>query len=222
MTHDDQPGSARTPGGGHGPDGQPQPVAEVDQKLAGDDRPESARTAAGEPVPVSEVAVPAGEPAAPPDAVAGHRPDGQPRPVAEVDEKLFEALTPLHRVRWITLIGFGCLLVAAVIILAVLYGGDHKQLAAERGLAARQQQVIAAQQVSLARQAAAIKASCRFYQSLTAVPVTPVPPVKRPSKVLVQLVTGARTAYRGEGCGKLPPPTASLTHWAKVYGVPVS
>jgi hypothetical protein len=221
MTDDDQPGAAPAADAGHGGDGQPRPVAEVDQDLSGDDQPGTARTAGGESGPVSEVAVPGGS-AAPPDVVAGHGVDGQPRPVAEVDQNLFEALTPLHRVRWITLTGFGCLLVAAVIILAVLYGGDHSQLATERGLAARQQQVITAQQVALARQAAAIKASCRFYQSLTAVPVTPVPPVKRPSKVLVQLVAGARAAYRGEGCGKLPPAPASLVHWAKVYGVPVS
>lgn len=129
-----------------------------------------------------------------PEPERGRRADGEPRPVAEIDDRLFDALRPLHRVRWITLTTYALFITAAVIILAVLYRNQME----------------------------AIRTSCRFYGAIAGIPAQPAPPANTPpSKVLITLIAGARDSYVGQGCGPLPAPSAGLTHWASVYHIPV-
>lgn len=147
-------------------------------------------------------------PALPPE------PDGHPRPVAEIDEGLRGMLSNGRAVFRGLLAGATLLLMAAVIALAFLYGGDHGQLRAEQRLASRQQAQLAAQQ-------AALQSSCRFWEALTSLPAAPTPPATRPSRVLIVLIASGRDAQAGEHCGPLPAAPADLTHWAQVYNVPV-
>ena len=150
-------------------------------------------------------------------------PDGEPRPVAEIDEDLFDYLKPLHRARWALLTGFGCLLMAVVIILSLLYARDHQQLHDEQLLAARQQQLITAQAADLAAEGKRIRASCGFWAGLAGLPATPASPRPgaRPTRTAVVIIAGSRDAYQGQGCGKLAPPDPSLVRWARFYHIPV-
>jgi hypothetical protein len=71
------------------------------------------------------------------------------------------------------------------------------------------------------QQTDAIRASCRFYGALAAIPAQPTPPQTRPSKLLIVFIAGSRDAFAGQGCGPLPLPGPGLVHWAQVYGIPV-
>jgi hypothetical protein len=135
------------------------------------------------------------EPAAAPGVpVPGHRPDGEPRPVSEIDQNLFEQLQPLHRARWITLTAYALLVTVGLAVLAFLYF----------------------------QQQAEVRASCRFYGALTSIPLTATPPATKPSRLAVTFIAGARDAYAGQGCpDPLPPAAPSLIHWGHVYGIPV-
>jgi len=64
-----------------------------------------------------------------------------------------------------------------------------------------------------------LHASCTFWRDLGTAPVTPIPPVKRPSKLGISIVVGSRFAYLGENCGKLPVPSPELEKWAAYYSL---
>jgi len=64
-----------------------------------------------------------------------------------------------------------------------------------------------------------LHASCSFWRELGTAPVSPVPPVKRPSKLGISIVVGSRYAYLGQECGKLPPPSPDLEKWAAYYNL---
>lgn len=131
----------------------------------------------------------------------GRGADGEPRPVAEVDEDLLRALAPLHKVRWVFLTGAGLLMAAGLIFLAVAAGGFRAQLHAAQ---------------------AEIRASCRFYRTAAGLPLRPTPPLTRPSPVVVTLIASSRDAYHGQGCRPaLGPPPRELARWAAQYGVPL-
>jgi hypothetical protein len=117
----------------------------------------------------------------------------EPRPVTDLDEHLSATLTAVHRARWIFLASLGAVLVAAVIILGVVV---HQQQSA-------------------------LRASCHWWRVLAPVPVTIVPPARKPSVLSVTLIAGAREAYAGQRCGHLPPAAPSLRRWAAYYHVPV-
>lgn len=151
-----------------------------------------------------------------PAGTAGGQPQaGEPLPVAVVDERLLEALTPLHRVRWVFLTGTGLVFAAALIFLAFAAGGFRSQLHATQRQLAAARAVISSQQGE-------IEASCRFYRTAAGLPLRAVPPLTRPSLVVVTLVASSRDAYRGENCvPALPPPSPGVVRWARVYGVPL-
>ena len=69
------------------------------------------------------------------------------------------------------------------------------------------------------KQQVELQASCKFWHQLSVVPVTPVPPVKTPSKLGISIVIGSRYAYLGQECGKLPPPSPELEKWAAYYNL---
>jgi hypothetical protein len=67
-----------------------------------------------------------------------------------------------------------------------------------------------------------LTAACGFYRDLTSISVKPVPPVRRPSRLSVLLITHARSAYIGLGCHPgINSPDPSLVFWARYYGIPV-
>lgn len=67
------------------------------------------------------------------------------------------------------------------------------------------------------RQQKELQASCSFWKQLGTAPVTPIPPVTRPSKLGISIVVGSRFAYLGENCGTLPVPSPELEKWAAYY-----
>jgi hypothetical protein len=151
----------------------------------------------------------------------GNGPDGEPRPVADVDQNLPDVIRAFHRTRWYVLLGAGILLTGAVVFLLVTGHSRDVALAREQQLAAQQAGQLAAQQRLLRAEHAANHASCRFWASIAALDVQPPPPAPRPSKALVTIVASARDAYAGQSCGRLPPASGSLTRWARYYQVPV-
>lgn len=120
--------------------------------------------------------------------------EGEPRPVADLDEGLLDQLRPLHRIRWIALVGYVLLVTVAVIVLAVLFMQQSNE----------------------------IRASCQFFNGLAPLPAAPAAGAAKPTKTAVIIIAGSRRAYAGEGCGKPPPPDPSLIKWARIYGVPLS
>jgi len=70
------------------------------------------------------------------------------------------------------------------------------------------------------RQQAEISSSCDFYAPLTGLSPAVTPQTHRPSKIGVSIISGARIAYGGEGCGRpLPPAPAGLQHWERYYHI---
>lgn len=68
----------------------------------------------------------------------------------------------------------------------------------------------------------ALHAQCRFDSDIGGAPITVNPATGKPSKLGVQIVTDARTAYEGLHCpGILPPAAPSLLKWARYYRLPV-
>ena len=114
-----------------------------------------------------------------------------PPPVAQLDATVAEAIRSVHRARWVILFAVIAALVAAVGLLGWQDWQQHQEL----------------------------RASCEFFQPLTGLPVTVVPPAVRPSKTGVTLIAGSRIAYAGQGCGTLPPAAPSLAKWAKFYRI---
>jgi hypothetical protein len=124
-----------------------------------------------------------------------------PRPVADIDTLLRDAISSVHRVRWIVLIAAVLLLLGGVAYLGTLAWSQQAQIRAQQ---------------------AQLQSSCGFFQPLTALPVTTPAPGKPASKLGVQIIAGARGAYTGQRCGQLTPPSASLLTWARRYGIPVA
>ena len=123
--------------------------------------------------------------------MTGEKP--QPQPVSDIDSQLRTTLREAHRLRGYMLAAVVLLLITAVTVLAVTVAGQQSEL----------------------------KASCEFWQPLTGLPVTAVPPQKMPAALSVDLIVAARAAYSGQGCGKIPPPSPSLVKWAEFYGIKV-
>jgi hypothetical protein len=123
-----------------------------------------------------------------------------PIPIEKTDADLHKALTGYHRLRWVAL---GCL--SALIGMAVVIGGS----------------VIYHQQRELDAQQAALTAGCNFFTDLAKLPVNPVPPLKRPSPIIVSLVVDSRISAIGLGCPAVPPPSATLKKWAAYYHIPL-
>lgn len=71
----------------------------------------------------------------------------------------------------------------------------------------------------------AISKACDFWYPLTSIPVTSPPGAKKPTKLGVTIIAGARESYKGQ-CDPphppLPPPPPSLVRWAAYYHVPVA
>jgi hypothetical protein len=137
-----------------------------------------------------------------------------PQPVTVIDEKVARAIHDVHKQRWAFLWALLTAMGAALVLVGVLAWQEHDQIGVQR-------QQLAVQQQHLAAQDRELRASCGFWEPLTPLPVTIIPPAKRPVPTNVHLIAGARVAYAGQRCGKLPPASPSLTYWAKVDGVPL-
>jgi hypothetical protein len=118
---------------------------------------------------------------------------GEPRPVIDIDKLVSDAVSRLRRLYLYTVAGFAVLLAAAV----------------------------TAGTIVIINQGSELRASCGVWRSLAGLPVTPVPPVKHPSRLGVGIVLSTRYAYQGQGCGQLPPADPSLVAGAKYYHLPV-
>ena len=119
--------------------------------------------------------------------------DEEPQPVSDIDSQLRTALREARRLRGYLLGAVVLLLIAAVVVVAVTAAGQQSEL----------------------------KASCEFWKPLTSLPVTVVPPLKKPTALSVSLIIASRSAYGGQGCGKIPPPSPSLVRWAGYYRIKV-
>jgi hypothetical protein len=120
--------------------------------------------------------------------------------IEKADTELHKALTGYHRLRWVV---FGVLF--TLIIMTVLIGAS----------------VIYHQQREIDAQRAALTAGCNFFTDLARLPVDPVPPLKRPSEIIVSLVVDSRLSALGLGCPGVPPPSVSLKKWAAYYHIPL-
>lgn len=117
----------------------------------------------------------------------------EPRPVKDIDSELSRAIRGVHRLRWA-----GTLALAVVVVVALAAGG-----------------------LVLVRQQSQLKASCSLYRDLSVLPVKPIPPVKRPSKLGITIVVDSRIAYIGECSHDIPAPDPSLVFWARFYHLTV-
>lgn len=116
----------------------------------------------------------------------------RPQATADLDDDLRSTVKKFHRLRWILVSVTGTLVIISLVVLAIL----------------------------LARQEHAIQATCGLYRDIGTVDITPVPPVKRPSRLTVTLVSHARTAYEGLNCSPpLSAPSQLLMHWARIYKI---
>lgn len=114
------------------------------------------------------------------------------------DEQLAGALRGYQRLRWVA---FGIL--AAIGFIAITVGGTVIYLNRQQ-LAVVHKQLIA---------------GCDFFSDLARLPVDPVPPLKKPSKIGVSIVADSRIAATGLGCTSIPPASASLKKWAAYYHI---
>lgn len=119
--------------------------------------------------------------------------DEQPQPVSELDEAIRQVVRRAQRFQAVSVwVGIG-------LVLTLLLFLSWTAIQQERKL----------------------ESSCDFYRGLTSIPIT-VGPTGQASKLAVQIVSGARETFIGQGCpGALPPPSASFVHWAHFYGYPV-
>jgi len=125
----------------------------------------------------------------------------EPRHTAELDEDLRGLLKRTRRVQVVALAALGLVLVSGFAVVGLVISSQNRQLST---------------------QARELSAACGFFHDLAAVPVRPVPPLKRPSKLSVVLIAHSREAYIGLGCHpEIQPPDPSLVFWARYYGVPV-
>ena len=76
--------------------------------------------------------------------------------------------------------------------------------------------VVAGTAYSVYSSSSQVNASCGFWKALAAVPVTPPPPAKAPSRLGVTIVIEALRTYKGEGCGPLKS-ASDLAKWADYY-----
>lgn len=128
-------------------------------------------------------------------------PHGIPPHTAELDQDLAQTL---GRSRRVMTVAVGML---AVIVLAgfILTGA-----------------IIGSQRAQIGTQGKELDAACLFFRDLSGVPVKPAPPLTRPSKLTVLLVTHSREAYIGLGCRPDPPlADPSLVFWARYYHIRV-
>ena len=122
-------------------------------------------------------------------------PRTRPQSVKSLDDDLAGTLKRFHRLRWILVSVTGALVVVALVVGGIL----------------------------LYRQERAIQATCSFYGDIAGVDIKPVPPLRRPSRLTITLVSHTRAAYNGLHCTPaLPPPSAELEHWAAVYHIEIS
>lgn len=117
----------------------------------------------------------------------------EPRPTADIDAELSHAIKGVHRLRWT-----GTLVLAVVFVVALAAGA-----------------------LVLVRQQNQLSASCSLYRDLSALPVKPIPPVRRPSKLGITIVVDSRIAYLGECSHDIPSPDPSLVFWAHFYHLTV-
>lgn len=70
-----------------------------------------------------------------------------------------------------------------------------------------------------------IAKACDFWYPLTGLPVTTVTGQSHPTKLSIEIITGARESYEGQ-CNPphppMPPPDPSLVKWAGFYHIPVA
>lgn len=131
-----------------------------------------------------------------------------PTSVSALDQH-FEKATgkDVHRARWFAVATLGAVIIGVVIFLIVVV--------------VSQQTEIHAQQAQLVSQEKQLESSCGFYRLLGTLDPAANTSGAKPGLTGVTLVVDARDTYIGQGCGPLPPPSASLVHWSAVYHIPL-
>lgn len=114
-----------------------------------------------------------------------------PEPVDDIDVRLMKTISGVHRVRWVSLLVLGIILLAAIITMGIVIDEQQNQL----------------------------RSDCEVWSSLSGLPVTIPPGAKRPSQFSVTIIAESRVAFSGKGCGQVPPADPSEIHWAAYYGI---
>lgn len=120
-------------------------------------------------------------------------PEGYPAHTDEVDEKLKRNLRLAQRTRWVLVIAVFTLLIGAVTFLSVLLLNQQNELSS----------------------------SCQVWKILSPLPVSNNPSTGRPTQLSVSIIAGARNAYEGQHCGPSLPADPSVSHWARIYNIPL-
>lgn len=95
-----------------------------------------------------------------------------------------------HRLRWLS-----TMVVGAILLICVAAGAYQLHIDSER-----------------------LAASCSFYKDLAGAQLMTTKQNPHPGELAVHLLLDSRIAFYGEGCtGGLKPPSASLLHWAVYY-----
>lgn len=124
-----------------------------------------------------------------------------PQETADLDNELKKTVRSSRRIQMASLVILGFVLVVGFLITGFIIGGQRSELNA---------------------QSKELDAACSFFRDLTSVPVKPVPPLKRPSKLSVLLVAHSRTAYIGLDCQPpIPQADPSETFWGRYYKIKV-
>lgn len=114
------------------------------------------------------------------------------------DPDLLQAARRFHRIRWAAVAAL-----AAIVAAAIAIGAD----------------ILASQDNQLRRDETRLLSSCDFYRPLTPLPVTVNPATGKPTALSVSIIAGAREAYVGQGCGRIPPAAPSVIKWAAYYHI---
>lgn len=136
-----------------------------------------------------------------PDDVPEHD-STHPVSVSAIDAQ-YTASARIGKIRRVALLVVVAVVGLAVLGLAFLVNNQRVQINAQRDQIATQQRQI--------------DSSCQVWLTVGSLPPVTAAGSKAPTKEGVTLITSSRNAFIGEGCGKLPPPSAVLVHWAEYY-----
>lgn len=119
-------------------------------------------------------------------------------PVFNPDPDLLQAARRFHRIRWAAVAVLAAIVAAAIAVGAGMLVSQNNQLRSDE---------------------ARLLSACDFYRPLTPLPVSVNPASGKPTELSVSIIAGAREAYIGQGCGRIPAAAPSVIKWAAYYHI---
>lgn len=142
--------------------------------------------------------------------------NAEPDPIAVSDELFARQVHHIHRARWAAVITILVVLICGTGYLGTLANTQQDQIRIQQGQISIQNAEIRSLEAALRLQQKEVQSSCGFWRLLAV-----LPPAPRPNLTGVTLLVDSRNTYLGLGCGRLPPPSAALLHWAAYYHLPI-